>query len=282
MPFNLSSLVNSLITNEPEKYLHEREVSLFQFRTWIYFSDDQRMVDAAGKLAAAAFLRKHEREAARKIPGMGRGMEVDSKCLIKLLRTADYSNLYNAFFAENGWTGLLRTLSPTDFNRNVAERRKAVETVYEMIDFRFRALNHKTLTANQSNVSRGEFYRWHEHPAGELSWRTIRSRWKDNRSSAPFLYVSEKFGPSFYPPLFDGVRPTKAIIEGTPGRSQVRRFVGMSLYVAETIVSDLLSEYDGMKTLAVPRIRPKTSALSTGDLAKMEYYKEKRDEMRNN
>jgi hypothetical protein len=186
---NVQATLNGLISNEPEKFPYERAIRLFQFQTWIYFSDDQRMADAAGKIAAAAFLRKLEREATKNIPGIGRGMDVNSKVLIKLLKTRDYGRLYDEFFKEDGWTGLLRTFSVEHFNKSVAERRKEAETVSEMIDFRFRGLDHKTLDAKQSNISRSEFYRWHEHSSGRLSWRTIRTRWKESRDSAPFLYV---------------------------------------------------------------------------------------------
>jgi hypothetical protein len=273
MPFDLSSVINCLISNRREKYLHERAISLFQFQTWIYFSDDHHMVDAAGKLAAAAVLRACESKAAEKIPGMGRGKNVNPKVLIGLL--------YDAFFEEGGWTGLLRVYCPEQFNRNIVGRCKTAETVSEMIDFRFRGLDHNTLDAKQFNISHSEFYRWREHPGGELSWRTIRARWKANRSSAPFLYVSEMFGPKFSPPLFDTLRPTKPLLEGTPSQEQIREFVGKSLYVAEKINAHVFDEYNGMKSLALPPIRPKTSALSNTELDKMNFYKKYREQMRN-
>jgi hypothetical protein len=277
MPFDLSSVINCLISNRREKYLHERAISLFQFQTWIYFS----VVDAAGKLAAAAILRKCEWKAAEKISGMGRGKNISSKVLIKFLNNKEYALLYDTFFEEGGWTGLLRVYCPERFNRNIVERCKTAETVSEMIDFRFRGLDHNTLDAKQFNISRSEFYRWREHPRGELSWRTIRARWKANRSSAPFLYVSEMFGPKFSPPLFDTLKPTKPLLEGTPSQEQIREFVGKSLYVAEKINAHVFDEYNGMKSLALPPIRPKTSALSNTELDKMNFYKKYREQMRN-
>jgi hypothetical protein len=279
MSIDVEAVVNGLISKKPDKFPYERAIRFFQFQTWIYFSDDQRMVDAAGKLAAAAFLRKLERETAKRIPGIGRGMDVNSKILIQLLKTRQYSRLYNEFFQENGWTGLLTTFSPEHFNKSVAERRKAAETVSEMVDFRFRGLDHKTLDPKQSNISRSEFYRWYKHSNGPLSWKTIRSRWKDNRSSAPFLYANEKFG-DIDLPVFDPVRPTKLLLEAVANQEKIRRFVGTSLYVAEVINADILEDYLGLKALAVPRLRPKTLALSESDLVKMNSYKEKRDEMR--
>lgn len=277
--FDLQATLNGLLCSEPEKFPNERAIRLFQFQTWIYFSDDRHMVDAAGKLAAAAFLRKLEREATRKLPGIGRGMDVNSKVLIKLLRTRKYSRLYDEFFKEDGFTGLLRTFSPEHFNKSVAERHKAAETVSEMVDFRFRGLDHKTLDARQSNISRSEFYRWYEHPKGVLSWKTIRSRWKDNRDSAPFLYVSERFG-GIGLPRFDPKQPATRISETVPNQQAAKKFVGMSLYVAETIGADILLHYPELRSLAVPRLRPKTSVFTEADLVKMSFYKEKRDEMR--
>ena len=193
MSFDVEAVLSGLISKEPEKFLYERTIRFFQFQTWIYFSDDERMVDAAGKLAAAAFMRKIERETAKKIPGIRRAVDVNSKVLIQLLNTRKYSRLYNEFFQEDGFTGLLRTFSVEEFNKNVATRSKEAETVSEMIDFRFRGLDYKTLDAKQFNISRSEFYRWYKHPSGPLSWKTIRTRWKESRDSAPFLYVSEKF-----------------------------------------------------------------------------------------
>jgi hypothetical protein len=280
MSIDVEAVLNGLISKEPEKFPYERAIRLFQFQTWIYFSDDRRMVDAAGKLAAAAFLRKLERETAKKIPGIGRRIDVNSKMLIQLLKTRKYSRLYDEFFQENGWTGLLRTFSPEQFNKSVAERRKTFETVSEMIDFRFRGLDHKTLDAKQSNISRSEFYRWYDHPNGPLAWRTIRSRWKDNRDSAPFLYVSERFG-GIGLPRFDPKRPATTISEGVPNQQAFKKFVGMSLYVAETIDAHILFDYPELRDLAVPRLRPKTKPFIDSDLAKMISYKEKRDQMRN-
>ena len=66
-----------------------------------------------------------------------------------------------------------------------------------------------------------------------------------------------------------------------PNQPTLKKFVGMSLYVAETIDADILADYPELKNLAVQRIRPKTSVFSESDLAKMRLYKEKRDEMRN-
>jgi hypothetical protein len=235
------------------------------------------MVDAAGKLAAAVFLRELERETARKIGGIGGGFDVNSKVLIKLLRTQNYGRLYNEFFQKDGWTGFLITVSPEQFNKAVAGRRKNAETVSEMIDFRFRGLDHNKLNAKQFNISRSEFYRWHEHPNGALSWRTIRSRWKDNRDGAPFLYVNEKFGGLGYP-LFDPKRPSTIIADAVHSLKAFRKFVGMSLYVAETIDAGILAE---LSDLAVPRLRPETTPFIESDLAKMNSYEGKREEMRN-
>jgi hypothetical protein len=281
MPFELSSVLDCLTSNRPEKYLDERAISLFQFQTWIYFPDDENMVDTAGKLAAAAMLRKFERKNTIRIPGLGRAKNVGSEVLIKLLKETEYGLLYNAFFREDGFTKLLTPYSLDQFNRNVDERRKAAKTVTEMIDFRFRVLDHENLDVKHSNISRSEFYRWYQHPGGPLSWRTIRSRWKDNRRSAPFLYVNEKlFDSTFSPSLFDLIKTPEALRQGAAKPTEVKKFIGQSLYVAEKIGADILEEYDGFASLQLSLIRPETSAFRKGELAKMNDYEVKRDTMR--
>ena len=278
--FDLEATLNCLISTEPEKFQYERAIRLFQFQTWIYFSNDRDMVDAAGKLAAAAFLRKIEHETTKKLPGIGRGRDINSKVLIKLLKTRKYSRLYDEFFKEDGFTGLLRTFSPERFNKSVAERHKAAETVSEMIDFRFRGLDHKTLDTKQSNISRSEFYRWYEHPNGSLSWRTIRSRWQDNKDSAPFLYASKKFG-GIGLPRFDAKRPAPTLTDAVPRQETIQKFIGMSLYVAEKLDAHILEDYPALRDLDAPRLKPRTAPFIESDLAKMNFYKEKRDVMRN-
>jgi hypothetical protein len=281
MPFELLSALDCLISNRPEKYLDERAISLFQFQTWIYFPDDEDMVDAAGKLAAAAMLRKFERKNTNVITGMGRGKNVSSEVLIKFLKETEYGPLYNAFFGEDGFTKLLKPYSPDQFNRNVYERCKAAKTVSEMIDFRFRVRDHENIDAKHSNISRSEFYRWYKHPGGPLSWRTIRSRWKDNRRSAPFLYVNEKlFGSIFSPSLFDLIKTPKALRQGAAKSAEIEKFVGQSLYVAKIIDADILEEYDGFASLQLPFLRPETTAFRKGELAKMDLYEKTRDTMR--
>ena len=280
-PFDLEATLNCLISSKPEKFQFERAIRLFEFQTWIYCSNDPHMVDAAGKLAAAAFLRKLEHETTKKLPGMGRGRYVNSKVFTKLLSTRKYSRLYDEYFREDGFTALLRTCSSEQFNKTVAERHKAAETVSEMVDFRFRGLDHKTLDAKQSNISRSEFYRWHEHSRGPLSWKTIRTRWKESRDSAPFLYVNEKVG-GIGLPRFDPKRPAPTLLDAVPNQQTIQKFIGMSLYVAETIDARILEDYPELRQLNVPRLRPKTLAFSETDLAKMNFYREKRDEMRNN
>ena len=278
--FHLSSVVNFLTSSTPEKYSNQRAIELFQFRTWIYFPDDNAMIDAAGKLAAAAFLRKLERVAAKTNPEIGGQGLLDAKQLINLLRTPEYSRVYNAHFMNGGWSSLLRAISPTQFNKIIAERNKTAETVCEMVDFRFRALDHKSLTSKQANISRSEFFLWFRHPK-KVSGRTIRSRWKENRTSAPFLYVCEKFAPKFRAQSFDTSNPTKGLINRLVTRAEIARFVGMSLYVAEVIDAALLRDDDEIKTLPLRRYRPETERFLPGELDKMKFYKDEYANMRN-
>jgi hypothetical protein len=93
--------------------------------------------------------------------------------------------------------------------------------------------------------------------------------------------VSEKFG-GIGLPRFDPKRPASTLSDAVPNQHAIQKFIGMSLYVAETIDAHILEDYPELRQLDVPRLRPKTLAFSETDLAKMNFYREKRDEMRNN
>src|SRR5207237_974455 len=123
--------------------------------------------------------------------------------LRKFLKDPNYRQLYNCFFSKDGWIQLANAMTVENFNRKVAERRKVVETVCEMIDYRFRRADNETVRREEYNISRSEFYRCYAHPEGSLSWKTIRQRWSDNKLSACFLYVSERFGFDLAPPALD-------------------------------------------------------------------------------
>lgn len=68
--------------------------------------------------------------------------------------------------------------------------------------------------------------------------------------------------------------------DAVPNQQTIQKFIGMSLYVAETIDAHILEDYPALRQLNVPRLRPNTLAFSETDLAKMNFYGEKRDEMR--
>lgn len=271
--------IDCLITSRPERFRFEREIRLFQFQTWTYFPDDYKIVDAAGRLAAAALLRAYERAHAKKPPGMSGYREINSKILIGFLKDRRYGALYDALFRQNGWTEFLDTPGAEEFNAAVLDQRRKAETVSQMIDFLFRAIDHGTMTKKQATISRAEFYRWYKHPNGELSWRTIRSRWSANRTSAPFLYASEILGFKFFPPNFDWRRPKASLAANAPNQKKIRDFVKTSLYVAEKINSDVLEEFLADQPVA-GRLRPATDPLDEGILGKMRLYKDEVTGMR--
>jgi hypothetical protein len=273
--FDLVPDLKFLLSDAPDRFAFEREIRLFQFQTWIY---DEEMAQVAGRLAAGALLRSREKDLIKSKPINRR--TINSKVLIRLLKDPDYRSLYDGVFERNGWTELVTTITSETFNRQMFERRKVAETVCEMVDFRFRGIDHATLPPKLFNISRSEFYRWHNHPNGSLSWRTIRSRWQTNRSSAPFLYASERLGYNFFPSTFDPARPRKSLAANAPNQARLRKFMKISFYVAEKLDANVLDEYMGIDKILSGRLRPKTKRLDADQLARIEDYSDNRDRMR--
>ncbi|MBR0939248.1 hypothetical protein [Bradyrhizobium jicamae] len=277
--FQLDDL-KALLSNEPEAFPHERAIRHLQFRIWLLFPEEYQIVDAVGRIAAAAFLRDYEAEntprVARAIDRMRGDRNATSKFLIQLLKQAEYRELYDALFGRAGWTILAQTPSFDELNRRVVARTKEVETVYEMTDFRFRMLDHNTLDKKaEANISRGEFYRWYEHPHGDLSWRTIRSRWQQLRGSAPFLYANAKLGADFLPSGF----ARKDLASKGVNKAKLKQFIGVAIYVADKIDSSAFSDY-GIEEPLVKPLRPSTQAFEQHEIEKMGKYKDLVDNMR--
>lgn len=212
--------------------------------------------------------------------GMGDRLDVSATELRKFLKDPEYRQLYNCFFSTDGWIQLANAMTVEEFNKKVVERRQQIDTVCEMIDYRFRRADNETLRPEEYNISRGEFYRWHKHPAGRLSWKTIRQRWSQNKLSACFLYVSERFGFDLAPPVLDLKRHPRALVKEAPNEQKLKDFLATSLYVAEKIGDEVLEELESFPRRFLPRIQPETKPVDPQVLKKMSRYKELHDEMR--
>jgi hypothetical protein len=271
---DLNATIEMLIRN-PATYRpafpYERAIRIYQFQAWIYFPEPS-MVELAGSLAAAKYL------ISRQYKLLDDERPVNSTDLISLLKDKEYGKLYDATIGEyGGWSHLVHELQQLNFRDQIDRRIETVETVCEMIDYRFRYLDHDGSDKRLANISHGEFYRWKRAP--KLSYKTIRERWKKNRRSAVFLYVSEKLGlrlcPRFKALIFGG-----ASTDATKIR-RIRRFFGICAYVSEKLREDHADIEDDVQIpKSVRRVRPTTEPLSDSDIQSMSSYRAERDTMR--
>jgi hypothetical protein len=264
--YDLRTQVRKLISEDDvSAFPFERELLLFQYQTWIYFPKPKRAVDTALVLAATRFLENLEHD----LLGASRH---SAATLSRCLKDKKYSGLYDAVFGRSGgWTCLIRTMSPSAFHDRLEERRGDAETVCAIIDYRFRFLEHGGTDRKQANISHGQFFRW-KNRAKPLTGRTIGTRWRDNRPSAPQLYVSETVE-SFFPPdirqedFVETMRKRAADVEG------IRRFFGYCAYIVDRL-KDPKDRRELMVDLRkLKRPPPKSDPLSPEELKRMENYK---------
>jgi hypothetical protein len=271
-----------LLTSAPParepSFPFERAVRLFQFQTWIYYPmPSEDMVQMAGQIVATEFLqmmelgvpytslKRHEKK-------------VDSRALGKFLKDPEYRLLFDSVIGKTGgWSHLLYTLEPSEFDERIRKRRETAETVCKMIDYRFRYLDHGGADQEQANISHSEFYRWKESNP-KLSWRTIRTRWRENKESAAFLYASENFDFTPIPIMRMGF--LSRLVNRARDVARIRRFFGYVAYVIESLETGMSGQSKFRIPRHVKRIRPQTGPLTEEEQNRMLAYKAERDEMR--
>src|SRR5436190_18762210 len=101
----------------------EREILLFQFQTWIYSPDSSRVAENSAVLAGAGFLRFLE----GRLGGPSRN---SAASLSRYLANEEYRALYDAVLKPyGGWSRLWKIPSPSEFDKQLQNRREDVETV---------------------------------------------------------------------------------------------------------------------------------------------------------
>jgi hypothetical protein len=254
----------------------EREIRLCQFQTWIYFPRDSKMLKIAGRLAATKMLERIEKDY---LASRGKRRITAHRLEDLLENSDDYRALYDAVIGRHGsWTRLLRTIPPREFDNEIRKRRKTVETVCEMIDYRFRYLEHGGLNKQEANISHSEVYVYASRK--KLSGKTIRSRWSDNKDSAVFLYVSEKPDFRFYPPGIGRRAFLDTLSKEVADLPKIRRFFGACAYVAERIDGPNSKTTTIRIPACIERVRPNTTPLSEDERLRLIDYKTKYQNMR--
>ena len=168
------------------------------------------------------------------------------------------------------------------------QRIKTSNVVCNIIDYKFRYLDHGGADKRQAMTNRGEFYVWKKC---DVSWRTIRKHWQENKYGAGFLYVSEKLGLNFSPPSIDvGTEEfTQTLCRQAEDVEFIRKFFGTCAYVSEKIshYPEHESEDDDDDPLfpaiplSVEASRPQTRPLSPHDKDLMSRFEDEKADMRN-
>jgi hypothetical protein len=277
---DIDDTVELLVTDprkRPASFPFEREIRLFQFKTWIYFPESE-MVRMAGRIVGTLYLMR-----------LAHGIPVSSLRSVpeKIISTADYQRLfkdanYQSLFDEvigayGGWECLLDTKAPGDFDEELESRFTTSETVCQMIGYRYRYLAHGETNSQEANISHSEFYRWKD-PTNKLSWKTIRSRWQANKQSAVFLFTSENY--DFRPPPVLMMGFLACLSEEAADRKRILKFFGYSAYVQDTLNDAKPGSSNVRIPDSVKRIRLPTKPLSDEERNRMLNYASEKHKMK--
>ena len=171
----------------------------------------------------------------------------------------------------------LREPSLANFDKQLHDRRRETDVVCDIIDYRFRYLEHGGERKQDANISHGQFYRWKKN--GE-SGRTIRNRWSNNKDSAIFLYVNERLDSFMTPPEIDKDDFIQAISAQANDHTRTNAYFGICRYIAETLSGSDPNEQVIQIPSSVQSVRPNTPPLSETELKWMENYSSESGEMR--
>jgi hypothetical protein len=248
----------------------EHELLLYGFQTWIYFPKPASTRTSL-TLAAAVFLE----QLGRKYLKSKRPLAVT---LEKCLADNGYRSLYDtAMRTEGGWTALLRQPSLADFDKRLGDRKSEADVVCDIIDYRFRYLDHGGERKQDANISHGQFHRWKKN---RESGRTIRTRWSNNKDSAIFLYVNERLDPFMVPPEISNDGFIELISTQAKDHKRTSEYFGICRYIAETLSGSDPNEQMVQIPSSVESRRPNTTPLSETEMKWMEDYASESDQMR--
>ena len=263
-----------------EFFPFERELRLFQFQTWIYKPTPESAPDEAGALAATKILQvldSRYQKKAGKVPARNSALK-----LIKCLEDETYSSIYKMFIGKfGGWPLLLTLPSARDFDQKLSKKKKESEAVCEIMDYRFRYLDHDGKDKGLANLSHGYFFRWKAPKRKYYGGRALRNKWSNTKNSSVFLYASERLGPSFFPPKITDTHFIDEISARAADLPSLRRFFGVCAYVAETLQDSDPDDVSLQIPQSIERVRPNTLPISPEEQERMKDYNEKIDEMRN-
>jgi hypothetical protein len=229
--------IELLVSDTNVEYAHQRPIALFAFYAWTLFPRSSRKQQAARLLASVKLLRRLEKKFANKISEKN-----SASALRKFLSKNAFQSLYDQEIGPpGGWTRLATTMTYAEFDDEAEKRLADLHIVADLLDFRFKYLNHGGIKRN-GNIIHGHVFRWWQGRTPSdlpsmpgISRDSIQKRWKNNKMSAIFVYTAQRLGPQFgINPLADN-RFTATLIAEANNTEKLKRYFGKCRYVAHTL-----------------------------------------------
>ena len=264
----VADVIRLLIGHRKPSYPDEAPVCLYLLQVWIQFPDSEDMVNTAGIQLCNRILALAERRLARQ----NQRPTGTAQVLRSLLADPSNARLYDDLIGKHG--GWMRVRKEDDFDKRMNIRYAENEAVADMIDYRFRYLDHsRNPDSRTANISHAQVYRWRAtKPGASVAGKAIRTRWATSKTSAVFIYANYRLRQCMCPALLFPRDPLRNLREQASDTALMQRYFGVCAYVAEKLneygKNDQSEDYYPNGEI-LKRIRPRTARVSDVDLEKL-------------
>jgi hypothetical protein len=265
LAYEVQRMIKLLIGDDEEEFSFQKEIALVRLQTFILFPDRaEKMLKTATLLSCARFLQSLESSGRKKVAKDTTPFEL----LNRTLSRERNSRLYDACFGPDmGWWALAREPSQQAFRKRVEKRRSKLKTVVSLIDYRFRYLDHQQGNPKNANITHSHVYVWLSR--GMKGRDRIIADWNLTKITAPFIYVTQKWGTIFRYPRLGERDFIKTLKRNVSNRDELRRELGMFAYVADKLISaEPNAPFVGCIPSAneLPRVQPSTAPLPVDEI----------------
>lgn len=169
-------------------------------------------------------------------------------------------------------------MTPSEFDDHVASRHDVAATVADLLDYRYRYLDHGGTDLKFANISHAYVFRFNNKEKGSaISGSTIRGRWKEQKQSAVFVYVSEKTNFNVFPRRVGVKQFLDRLTQDVTNHLGLKAYFGTCAYVAESFGPDeqdiLIDCFPPSSELTRIRLETDPLPLVDGQIDKLANYK---------
>jgi hypothetical protein len=244
MAFDLDDCLELLLDARGEEFPHERLIRLFQFQIWIWYPGAKgHAATHAGRLAAAAILRKLEKEHRwRGLREAGGSRHITLAKLHALSQSDEYRCIFTEFIASGGgWSRLLFTTPwAPEFDKRVKQRiDDHAQFIADLIDYRLRAALTQSEGSSRSGPTHAIFFKWWPN-RNRFVTRTAFNWWKPFRRTAVFIYLIERRGFHMRPSCTDDDAFSEHLMHPAISKAQLQRFFAEYQFAANVLGDESL------------------------------------------